>query len=403
MNIVPTADNEGTVTGALISFQDITQSEYKLRESEKNLHRMIDEVEDYAIFMLNKDGIIQNWNKGAEKIKGYKEEEILGKHLSIFYTPEDNEKRIPYKLLHEAEINGKALSEGWRVRKNGTRVWASIVITALHDSRNNVIGFSKVTRDLTERKLAEDRIKQNNVDLEFQNKELEQFAYAAAHDLKEPLRKIQFYNNFIADTIGEELPDKQKDYLNRSINAASRMQGLIDDLLTYSKTSNFSQQFEEVNFNTMVDEVLALHHTTIEKAGALVRKTPLPILNGIPFQCMQLMDNLIGNALKYRHPHRTPLISISAEKVSGSAIKENQIYKQKEYYKIAIADNGIGFEPDHADLIFNLFQRLHGGGSFSGSGIGLAICKRIVQNHKGFIDAIGSPGEGAMFHIYLPC
>jgi PAS domain S-box len=434
----PIFDSNGQLTGAVNMLVDITEiksSELALRDSERNLrmmtemlekkvtertmdllekneelqkseeryYRMIDEIEDYAIFMINRDGYIQNWNRGAEKIKGYKEDEIIGKHFSIFYTSEDKEKGIHQKLLQEAEKNGKALSEGWRVRKNGSRIWASILITALHDKYGNVIGFSKVTRDITERKITEDKIKQNNADLEFQNQELEQFAYAAAHDLKEPLRKIQFYSNYIAETIGNELPDKQKDYMNRAINAASRMQGLIDDLLTYSKTTSYSQQFEEVNLNAVLDEVLALHHTTIEKTNTQVKRTPMPIIMGIPFQCTQLLDNLIGNSLKYRHPHRVPQIIISAEKVSGASIRENLIHKQKDYYKISITDNGIGFEPGHADTIFNLFQRLHGGGSYSGTGIGLAICKRIVQNHKGFINAMGTPGQGAQFNIYLPC
>ena len=434
----PIYDSAGNVTGAVNMLVDITEikaSELALRDSERNLrmmtemlekkvtertmdllekneelqkseeryYRMIDEIEDYAIFMIDRDGYIQNWNRGAEKIKGYKEAEIIGKHFSTFYTPEDVEKGIHQKLLKEAENNGKALSEGWRVRKNGSRIWASILITALHDKYGNVIGFSKVTRDVTERKISEDKIKQNNADLEFQNQELEQFAYAAAHDLKEPLRKIQFYSNYIAETIGNELPDKQKDYMNRTINAAARMQGLIDDLLTYSKTSTFSQQFEEVNLNAVLDEVLALHHTTIEKANAQIKRTPMPIIMGIPFQCTQLLDNLISNSLKYKHPHRTPLITISAERVAGASIKENLIHKQKDYYKISITDNGIGFEPGHADTIFNLFQRLHGGGSYSGTGIGLAICKRIVQNHKGFINAVGTPGQGAQFNIYFPC
>jgi PAS domain S-box-containing protein len=382
--------------------KDLLHKNEELRKSEERYYRMIDEVEDYAIFMLNKEGIIQNWNKGAEKIKGYKEDEIVGKHFSIFYLPEDAEKDIPNKLLQQAKKYGKASSEGWRIRKNGTTLWASILITALHDVQGNIIGYSKVTRDLSERKMAEDKIKQNNIDLEFQNKELEQFAYAAAHDLKEPLRKIQFYSNYIFESIGKELPDKPKDYLNRSIKAAARMQGLIDDLLTYSKASSFSQQFEEVNLNSILDEVLLLHQATIEKNNAVIKKTPLPIIKGIPFQCTQLFDNLIGNALKYRHPHRPALITITAEKVRGADIGDNQVHRQKDFYKISIADNGIGFEPDHANTIFNLFQRLHSGADYSGSGIGLAICKKIVQNHKGFINASGESDQGAVFNIYLP-
>lgn len=418
--LIPLKDKNGTMIAVFHSFQEVPDvgtslqeidehiARYKklneeLKRSEERYHKMIEEVEDYAILLMDRSGIIQNWNKGAEKIKGYHEAEIVGRHFSIFYQPEDRARRLPETLIAQATATGKALQEGWRVRKNGTRFWGSIVITALHDAEHNVIGFSKVTRDLTEKKLAEDKIRQYANELEFQNRELEQFAYAAAHDMKEPLRKIQFYNNYIFENCGQQLPEKALEYLNRSINAASRMRGLIDDLLMYSRTSSFSQEMVETDLNAIINDVITSHHDTIEKNNVVIEVDPLPALRVIPFQFNQLFDNLLGNALKYRHPDRQPHITISAEKTTMFPEEKNTALSENCYYKFSVTDNGIGFEQEYAEKLFELFQRLHSRPGITGSGIGLAICKKIVLNHHGAIKAYGTPGQGARFDIYIPC
>lgn len=417
-NATPLRDHQGTAIGWLHYLQDIpgiklpgsevrtghtTHLNEKLLQSEERYYKMIEEVEDYAILLLDSAGVIQNWNKGAEKIKGYQESEIIGSHFSVFYLPEDRNRKLPEKLIAEAIRTGKAVQEGWRMRKNGTRFWGSIVITALHDAERNVIGFSKVTRDLTEKKLSEDRIRQYASELEFQNRELEQFAYAAAHDMKEPLRKIQFYSNYISDHAAEALPAKEREYLNRSINAASRMQGLIDDLLTYSRASSQLKEMEDTDLNAMVNEVLLTHSETIDKLEAIIEVGPLPVMRIIPFQFIQLFDNLISNALKYHHPERTPRIIINAEQMYIPAGEEVNEVLEGACYKISVSDNGLGFEPRHAEKIFDVFQRLHNRPEITGTGIGLAICKKIVLNHRGQIRAHGVPEEGAIFEIYIPC
>ncbi|TWV97448.1 sensor histidine kinase [Chitinophaga pinensis] len=417
-NIAPLKDQDGSVIGLIHCFEEVAvtivpgaeiraghlaELNEQLQQSEERYYKMIEEVEDYAILSMDKSGIIQNWNKGAEKIKGYHESEIVGRHFSVFYLPEDRKQQLPDKLIAEAMRSGKAAHEGWRMRKDGTRFWGSIVITALHDADQQIIGFSKVTRDLTERKLAEDRIRQYASDLEFQNRELEQFAYAAAHDMKEPLRKVQFYNNYINDNAADVLPEKAREYLTRSINAASRMQGLIDDLLMYSKASSFSKEPEEVDLNIIVDEVLQAHQPTIDKLKAVIHLDPLPVMRVIPFQFSQLFDNLISNALKYHHPERNLQITITAIKTKMPV--EDLVINGPELnaYKLSVADNGIGFKPDHAEKIFDVFQRLHTLPDITGTGIGLAICKKIVLNHRGQIKAHGIPGIGATFDIYIPC
>ncbi|MGN7723676.1 PAS domain S-box protein [Chitinophaga sp. 22620] len=380
--------------------EELLRRNIELKKSEERYHKMIEEVEDYAILLMSREGFVQNWNKGAEKIKGYREDEIIGKHFSIFYLPEDREQRLPWKLLAAAENYGKAMQEGWRVRKNGTRFWGSIVITALHNDAGDVIGFSKVTRDLTEKKAAEDKIRKYAAELEFQNRELEQFAYAAAHDMKEPLRKIQFYNNYITENTAQ-LPEKMRDFLYRSTTAAARMQRLIDDLLTYSKASSFSQDLTLVNLNDIVSTVLLTHHDSIERTGAVIECGQLPVIKAMPYQFNQLFENLISNSLKYQHPDREPRIRIAASLVPGSELKE---IKEVDgtYHKITVTDNGIGFDTSYSGKIFDLFQRLHDDPNYSGTGIGLAICKKIVQNHQGFIRASSLPHQGAEFAVYIP-
>jgi PAS domain S-box-containing protein len=422
----PVFDSAGNMTGAINMLIDITgmketenalrESETKyralanslekevekkvqdLKESEERYHKMVEEVEDYAIIMLDREGIVQNWNKGAEKIKGYNEGEIVGKSFQEFYLPNDAKNGLPLQLLNHARETGKAIHEGWRKRKDNSIFWASTVITALHDPQGNVIGFSKVTRDLTERKQAEDKMHEYLTQLEFQNRELEQFVYAASHDLKEPIRKIHFYSDFIAEDGSSQLSDRSLDYLNRSINAADRMKKLIDDLLIYSRTTVKVESFETVDLNKVVEEVTQ----EMEYSDITVDAERLTVIKAISFQIKQLLVNLFDNAVKYKHPERKLHVSITYTQVPGNVIPEFMAEATVMYHMICVKDNGIGFDPLYAKKIFNIFQRLKNVSETSGSGIGLAICKRIVQNHNGFILASGKPDEGAIFSIYLP-
>lgn len=409
----PIFDETGSMTGAVTILVDLTefkrsqtwsiadrqQSHDELKQSEERYHKMIAEVEDYAILLLDEHGIIQNWNVGAEKIKGYKEAEIVGRHFRVFYIPRDREAQLPEKLIDEASRNGKAIHEGWRQRKDGTLFWGSIVITALHDDAGGVIGFSKVTRDLTARRVAEEKLKRYSQDLEFQNRELQQFAYAAAHDLKEPLRKLRFYGSSLAESLQHKLSEKDAQYLQRSGEAVIRMQRLIDDLLSYSKASSQGGSLEPVDLREIVAEAQAVYQDMIEETGATVTTADLPVVWGIAFQLRQLFENLLGNALKYKHPARKPAILIEGVTTFCSSEEKGPA---QAWYKVTVTDNGIGFDGEKAARIFDIFQRLDNHGKLPGTGIGLAIAKRVVQNHRGFITAAGETGAGASFTIYLP-
>lgn len=388
---------------------ELKQVVEQLRRSEERYYRMTNEVEDYAIILMSTEGIIENWNRGAEKIKGYRADEIVGKHFSIFYSPEDQKKNLPKKLLETASREGKSAFEGWRVRKNGSKFWGSIVITALHDTDNNILGFSKVTRDLTERKIAEDKLQmyadellQKNKELERSNSELSSFSYVASHDLQEPLRKIQGFGNLIMNSEISKLSDTGKDYFNRMIKAASRMQNLIDSLLEFSRTTTEARNFEDVELNELLEEVKRDMRERIESSGAVIHSQKLPTLSVIPFQFRQLLSNLISNAIKYARKDVKPAINILAKCIPAEEMDDPRAAASVNYYQFIIRDNGIGFEEEYAEKIFELFQRLHGKNEYVGSGIGLAICKKIVENHSGWIKAESEPGAGSALIFYIP-
>ena len=393
---------------------DVTESHFltlqlaaiheEVKQKEKQHQLMINSIDDYAILLLDKNGIIQNWNKGAEKINGYSANEIIGKNFGIFYSEEDNGKKLPELLIEQATLNGKANHEGWRVRRDGTAYWSNTIITALHDEDDNVIGFSKVTRDLTERKLAEDklkeyatRIEEHNIELQRINKELDSFTYTASHDLQEPLRKIKTFCNLIISKDNEHLSADAKTYFDKIDSATSRMQKLIESLLHYSRATTSEIILEPADLNSIVTEVKKdLSEIITEKNATIITKN-LPVLKVMPFQFHQLFFNIIENAIKYQRENVPPVIKVEAVPVTHATESG-----EESYYKIIISDNGIGFEQEYADNIFKLFQRLHGRNEYSGTGIGLAICKKIVENHRGTITATSGPGKGSIFTILIP-
>lgn len=378
----------------------LEQINEELKLSEERYFKMTEEVQDYAIILLDKEGTIMNWNKGAEKIKGYTEGEIVGKSFSIFYLEDDRKSHLPEKLIREAREFGRAMHEGWRKRKNGSKFWGSIVITALHDSKNNVIGFTKVTRDLTERKLTEDTMRQHAAELEIKNKQLEQFAYIASHDLQEPLRKIQTFVQVLEKKIDE--PGTREKYFNKINASAKRMGDLIQSVLNYSRLSQIDELWATTDLNTVLENVKADYELLIAEKNAIVHSEPLPTIKGIPLQLSQLFTNLIGNALKFSHGK--PVITISSAIVkAGEASKVNSaLDNSKNYLELIFKDNGIGFEQQYAEKIFTIFQRLNSREDFMGTGIGLALCKKIVENHEGHIHARSELGKGAEFFVYLP-
>ncbi len=258
---------------------------------------------------------------------------------------------------------------------------------------------SERTRSLNYANLA---LKQSVSELEQTNAELASFNYIASHDLQEPLRKIIAFSKHIEELDKNSLSDSSRDYFNRIINAASRMQNLIDAFLTYSQTSNLQSVLEKTDFNKILGEVKNDFAESIEQKNIIFESQPLPVVMAIPLQINQLFTNLLGNAIKYGRPGIIPKIEIFSEKVSGEDLLFEGVDPGQSYWKISIRDNGIGFDQIHEHQIFELFQRLHSRQEYAGTGIGLAICKKIMRNHKGFIAASGQTGSGAIFSMYFP-
>ena len=256
---------------------------------------------------------------------------------------------------------------------------------------------SDVTEEIYDKKIIEDR----NRELETTNKELTAFNYIASHDLQEPLRKIETFISRLVDKDFNNISEAGQQYITRIQSSASRMRVLIDDLLQFSRTNKAEKVFENSDLNGLLENAKQELGQLIEDKNAIIENTELPTLNVIPFQMQQLFINLIGNSLKYSKKNVIPHIKIENSLVTA---KDEELLPntKDKFYKISVEDNGIGFEQEYANKIFILFNRLHNKNQFDGTGIGLAICKKIVENHKGYIFAEGHPNEGSTFTIYLP-
>jgi PAS domain S-box-containing protein len=396
-------------TNELIGFSKVTrdlserrENEEVLRHSEERYRSLVEQVTDYGIFMLDEKGRITSWNEGAKKMKGYSRDEIIGKYFSIFYPPEDIIIGKPANELRIAISQGKYEEEGWRLRKDGSRFWASVVITAVYNSHGILIGFSKVTKDLTERKEGEkallhsfeqtrrlaEQLQRTNRELSETNQELEQFTSIVSHDLQEPVRTIQSFLQIIDQKLEKREYADLKTYIGKSINASLKMKELIRNLLNYSQVSKGTLDSTSVSVKQLVEDALQNLKTFIDQAGALIHLDfRVKQVIGDRVQLVQLLQNLINNAIKFTDRQK-PMVSISC-------IPENG------HVKFAISDNGIGINQGDYQKIFDIFRRLNSDKQFAGTGIGLAICKKIVERHNGKIWPESEAGKGTTFYFTL--
>ena len=286
------------------------------------------------------------------------------------------------------------------IRKDGEiRYFASMGKFISEGNRKLHLGIGK---DITDQQLNKMALEERNRELEQSVKELESFNRVASHDLQEPLRKIQTFISRVSDKDKVNMSDTGREYLSKIETSANRMRTLIDDLLLFSSANKSEKVYEKTDLNLLLANAQLELAQVIEEKNAAIQATLLPVIKVISFQIQQLFVNIIGNALKYSKPGISPVISIDCEKLAvddyPALIKDTH----KKYYKISISDNGMGFDQQFSEKIFNLFNRLHQKGEYPGSGIGLSICKKIAENHDGFIIAEGKPGIGATFIVYLP-
>lgn len=262
--------------------------------------------------------------------------------------------------------------------------------------------LNRLRKTFSEMKKLNNELKQKNHKLELFNKELDSFTYIASHDLKEPIRKILTYSEQIEMEGYDNLSEVNKKQVTRIKHAAQRMQNLLNDLLLYSHVNMSDKTFEEVDLNKVVDDIIDNLKEEIMETHTEIKAGNLPVIKGMPFQIKQLFENLISNSIKYKQDQLSPAITIGSYVVNERDIQEKFYKDSSQYYKLYIKDNGSGFEQVYAEKIFKLFQRLHSKTNKPGTGIGLTICKKIVDNHNGFIKATSEVNKGTMFEIYLP-
>lgn len=406
-NIVLTAlyNEQNKLIGFSKVSRDLTERKTKeedLRQSEERFRSLVQQVTDYGIFMMDEKGRIISWNEGARRIKGYSAEEIIGKYFSIFYTEEDILIGKPAHELKVAIATGKYEEEGWRLRKDGSLFWANIIITAVYNKEGIHIGFSKVTRDLTERKKSEralrdsyenyrmltEKLKKTNAELSYANQELEQFTSIVSHDLQEPIRTIKSFLQLIDMKLDAGQYEGLKTYTAKSINAANHMRELIQNLLHYSQLSKDELVQEEIDVNELVDRAMQNLKDSIDTSRAQVTiQNEVGKIYGDSVQLVQLIQNLISNAVKFTEKDQ-PKIKVIITQEDG-------------HVKFAVSDNGIGISKTDINKVFDIFRRLNTKKEYPGTGIGLAICKKIVDRHKGRIWPESDPGNGTTFYFTI--
>ncbi len=359
-----------------------------------HLKSAIDEAAIVAI--TDKKGVITYVNRKFCAISKYPREELIGNTHRIInsrYHPKEffieMWKTISGGNVWEGEIRNRA--------KDGTYYWVHTTIVPFLDGEGRPEQYVAVRYEITERKLAEEQLKVYANKLEVSNRELQDFASVAAHDLQEPLRKIQAFSDRLKTRAKEELSTDSLDYLDRIQNSAQRMQVLINDLLSYSRVTTKAQPFLPVSLNQVIAQVVSDLEVRLEQSHGKVEWADLPTVDADSTQMHQLFQNLISNAIKFACPGVSPVVKVEA-KILG----QSPLARPGPACQVSIQDNGIGFEEKYLDRIFTIFQRLHGRHEYEGTGIGLAVCRKIVDRHGGFITAKSTPEEGSTFLVTLP-
>jgi PAS domain S-box-containing protein len=371
------------------------RAERDSRKSQARTRMLTESMLDYAILMLDPEGRVLSWSAGATKIMGYTEEEILGQPFSCFFLPEDIAAGVPQRELERALVSGRAEAESSRVRKDGSRFWSNSVVFTVRDDDGHLQGYSKVMRDITERKQAQEEIQRLNHDLrqraselEAANKELESFTYSVSHDLRAPLRHIDGFSQLLVDEYAPQLPEEVGRYLYRIQNGARQMGVLVDELLNLARIGRKAVNLQVTGLDSVVAQVVSDLKTELNGRKVEWKIASLPYVECDPALVKQVFANLLSNAVKYSRPRNPAVIEVGSVPDDGPPA-------------IFVRDNGVGFSMKYAGKLFGVFQRLHRAEDFEGTGIGLATVQRIVQKHGGRVWAEAELDKGATFYFTL--
>jgi len=396
-------DSDGSpikYTGVL---QDITKAktaEISLKESQIRFQSVFEQTFQ-MVSLLDLEGKLLEINHKALEVSGLSNsDKMLGTNFGDFPAWKSGSAKELIKIgINEAK-NGKTSNFetvifDWKTNK----IDVAMVIKPIYNSKKELVNILVEGKDISDIKRYEQELELKINDLNRSNKELEQFAYVASHDLQEPLRKIQSFSERLYGKYAPLLEGDGKDYMDRMQNAALRMQILINDLLSFSKLANVAEKLETINLNDIINPILNDFEIEIENKKAIITVKDLPTIMGISAQMRQLFQNLLSNSLKFSREGIVPEIDIWSEPADLKNPKFSTL--EKSAYTIFFKDNGIGFDQKYSEKVFVIFQRLHGRSEYEGTGIGLSICKKIIENHKGFIEAISELGKGTTFKITL--
>jgi PAS domain S-box-containing protein len=359
---------------------------------------LVEAVVDYAIFLLDPEGNVLSWNLGAERIKGYRADEIIGRHFSVFYTPEAARAGLPARILRSATLHGRHEDEGWRVRKDGSRFWADVVVTALLDPAGQLAGFAKVTRDMTERRAAAEREKLLDIERERRAaaegalRARERFLSVAAHELRTPVASLQLATELLARSHRRGSLDDER--LSRSLiridGAIKRVTSLVTELLDVSRLEAGAISFDAapVDLEALLREIAARFDDDGGGDRLQLDADATVIITGSAERLDQVFSNLIDNALKYSSPSSP--VTLRLRGASDGAT-------------IEVVDGGIGLSEDLMDRLFEPFERGANAAHVPGMGLGLYLCRQIVEGHGGRISAAGADsGSGTVVTVWLP-
>lgn len=414
--VTPLFDANGHHLGFSKVTRDLTErkrTEERLRESERRARLMFEGVKDYAMIMLDVNGCVTSWNEGARRIKGYEASEIIGKYFSIFFTEQDIQMGKCEYELKEAMETGRYEEESWLLRKDGTRFWASVLITAIREKHGKVVGFSKVTRDVTDRKRAEDLLKMSYTNLEKRveertlalrkaNEQLriavqtrDEFLSIASHELRTPMTPLKLQiqsliSHIHKKTLNGLTEDRLKRMADTTERSLTRLSGLVDNLLDVSRINSgkLNLNYEDCNLNELIHEILERFKSEISISGSSIQFFEKQNVTGVfdRLRIDQVMVNLLTNALKYGD--KKPV--------------EITLTQQENFAVVAFKDKGKGIDAESLPLIFDKFERANAQADISGLGLGLYITRQITDAHHGTITVTSDVGVGSVFTVKLP-
>ncbi len=399
-SVVPFFDDHHRLLGVVVLNEDITEYQKTLealRASEVRLRRLVESTL-IAVNYSEENGTVSEANEAYLRMLGFNHRDLLNGLLNWRKVTPPEYLHLDEMALGEAEERGYCTPyEKEYLRKDGSRVPVLIGFARVEGNSGDYVCFMV---DLTERKQSEKALHEYMAQLERSNQDLEDFAFIASHDLQEPLRKVNAFSNLLLENYGDTLRKEGCDYIKRMQDAATRMKTMLEGLLEYSRISTKALPFSAVDLNKIVGEVLADLEVSIEQNQGQVTVDTLPVIYGDPLQMRQLLQNLLSNALKFHRPDTPPQVHVYAQSASPFDLYQENL--AEAMVQLYVQDNGIGFEDQHINRIFHPFQRLQGRSEFEGSGIGLAICRKIAERHRGWITARSAPGQGSTFIIGLP-